>query len=37
MSSCDGPVANIPMSGYFATQAWAQKNPNTARAFQRRC
>lgn len=34
VSSCDGPVANFPMSGYFATSAWAQKNPNTARAFQ---
>jgi NitT/TauT family transport system substrate-binding protein len=34
MSSCDGPVANIPISGWFATQAWTQKNPNTARAFQ---
>jgi NitT/TauT family transport system substrate-binding protein len=22
------------MSGYFATQSWAQQNPNTARAFQ---
>jgi NitT/TauT family transport system substrate-binding protein len=34
VSSCDGPVAHMPMSGYFATQAWAQQNPNTARAFQ---
>ena len=33
-SSCDGPVAHMPMSGYFATQSWAQQNPNTARAFQ---
>ena len=34
VSSCTGPVANTPMSGYFATQSWAQQNPNTARAFQ---
>ncbi len=34
VSSCDGPVAGMPMSGYFATQSWAQQNPNTARAFQ---
>jgi NitT/TauT family transport system substrate-binding protein len=34
VSSCDGPVANFPLSGYFSTAAWAQKNPNTARAFQ---
>jgi len=35
VSSCDGPVANFPISGWFATQAWTQQNPNTARAFQR--
>jgi NitT/TauT family transport system substrate-binding protein len=34
VSSCAGPVANNPMSGYFATQSWTQQNPNTARAFQ---
>jgi NitT/TauT family transport system substrate-binding protein len=34
VSSCDGPVANFPISGWFATQAWTQQNPNTARAFQ---
>ena len=34
VSSCDGPVANMPMSGYLATSAWTQKNPNTAKAFQ---
>lgn len=32
---CAGPTANLPLSGYFATQSWAQKNPATARAFQR--
>jgi len=35
VSSCDGPVANMPMSGYLATSAWTQKNPNTAHAFQK--
>jgi NitT/TauT family transport system substrate-binding protein len=35
VSSCDGPVANMPMSGYLSTADWAQKNPNTARAFQK--
>src|SRR6201996_6085543 len=34
VSSCDGPVADLPMSGYLATSDWAQKNPNTATAFQ---
>ena len=34
VSSCDGPAANMPMSGYLATSTWAQQNPNTARAFQ---
>ena len=34
VSSCDGPAADMPMSGYFATQSWAQQNPHTARAFQ---
>ena len=34
ISTCTGPTSNFPMSGYFSTQAWAQKYPNTARAFQ---
>jgi len=34
MSTCTGPTANFPMSGYFSTQKWAQAYPNTARAFQ---
>ena len=34
VSSCDGPTADLPMSGYLSTSDWAQKNPNTARAFQ---
>jgi NitT/TauT family transport system substrate-binding protein len=35
VSSCDGPTADMPMSGYLATSNWAQQNPNTARAFQK--
>jgi NitT/TauT family transport system substrate-binding protein len=34
VSSCTGPAASEPMSGYLATQSWAQQNPKTARAFQ---
>jgi NitT/TauT family transport system substrate-binding protein len=34
MSTCTGPTANFPASGYFALQSWTQKHPNTARAFQ---
>jgi NitT/TauT family transport system substrate-binding protein len=34
MSTCTGPTANFPMSGYFSTAKWAQAYPNTARAFQ---
>src|SRR6266566_1828524 len=32
---CTGAQSGMPLSGYFATQAWAQQHPNTARAFQR--
>jgi NitT/TauT family transport system substrate-binding protein len=35
MSTCTGPTANFPISGYFATSAFLQKYPNTARAFAR--
>lgn len=34
LSECTGPTADFPMSGYFATAAWAQKYPNTAKTFQ---
>ena len=30
-----GDTANFPVDGYVATQAWAQKYPNTAAAFVR--
>ncbi len=32
---CQGPTANLPLSGYFATAAWARAHPHTARAFAR--
>jgi NitT/TauT family transport system substrate-binding protein len=35
MSTCTGPTANFAISGYFATSAFVQKYPNTARAFAR--
>jgi NitT/TauT family transport system substrate-binding protein len=35
MSTCTGPTATFPISGYFATSTFLQKYPNTARAFQR--
>jgi NitT/TauT family transport system substrate-binding protein len=34
-SQCVAPVANYPLSGYFATASWVQRYPNTLRAFQR--
>ncbi|MGH3169085.1 MAG: ABC transporter substrate-binding protein [Trebonia sp.] len=35
LSQCTGPTADFPMSGYFSTASWAQKDPNTAKAFQK--
>jgi NitT/TauT family transport system substrate-binding protein len=35
MSQCQGPTASLPLAGYFTTQSWLQRYPNTARAFQR--
>lgn len=35
VSQCAGPTAGFPLSGYFATASWAQRNPNTAKAFQK--
>lgn len=32
-STCTGPTADFPLSGYITTQGWAQKNPAAARAF----
>jgi NitT/TauT family transport system substrate-binding protein len=33
MSTCTGPTDDFPISGYFSTAEFAQKYPNTARAF----
>jgi NitT/TauT family transport system substrate-binding protein len=35
LQQCQGVTANIPLGGYYATQAWVKKYPKTARAFQR--
>ena len=34
LAQCSGPTAGLPLSGYYATQAWVQKYPKTALAFQ---
>jgi NitT/TauT family transport system substrate-binding protein len=34
MSECSGSLVHFPLSGYFATAAWAAKYPHTAHAFQ---
>jgi NitT/TauT family transport system substrate-binding protein len=33
LSTCTGPTANFPISGFFALSSFVQKYPNTARAF----
>jgi NitT/TauT family transport system substrate-binding protein len=33
-STCTGPAADFPMSGYITTQTWAQQHPAAAKAFQ---
>jgi len=33
-STCAGPVADFPLSGYITTQTWAQQHPAAAKAFQ---
>ena len=33
-STCTGPTANFPMSGYITTQTWAAAHPAAAKAFQ---
>jgi NitT/TauT family transport system substrate-binding protein len=35
LSQCSGSLASFPLSGYFATESWAQRFPHTAAAFQR--
>src|SRR5579875_799218 len=34
-STCTGPAASFPLSGYMATQSWVKQNTSTARAFQK--
>jgi len=33
-STCTGPTADFPMSGYITTQSWAQQHAAAAKAFQ---
>lgn len=33
-STCTGPTADFPMSGYITTQSWSQQHPAAAKAFQ---
>jgi NitT/TauT family transport system substrate-binding protein len=33
-STCTGPAADFPMSGYITTRTWAQQHAAAARAFQ---
>jgi NitT/TauT family transport system substrate-binding protein len=33
-STCTGPTADFPMSGYITTQTWASAHPAAAKAFQ---
>jgi len=33
-STCTGPTANFPLSGYITTQTWAAAHPAAAKAFQ---
>src|SRR5579862_5408117 len=33
-STCTGPTADFPMSGYITTQTWAAAHPAAAKAFQ---
>jgi NitT/TauT family transport system substrate-binding protein len=35
LAQCQGSTTDMPLSGYFATQAWAGRHPGTALAFQR--
>ncbi|HWG01722.1 MAG TPA: ABC transporter substrate-binding protein [Trebonia sp.] len=33
-STCSGPMANFPLSGYVTTRTWTQQHATAARAFQ---
>jgi NitT/TauT family transport system substrate-binding protein len=34
VDQCSGPDSNLPLSGYIATSAWAQQNPDAVHRFQ---
>jgi NitT/TauT family transport system substrate-binding protein len=34
LDQCEGPTANFPLSGYFATMTWARQHPAAVHAFQ---
>lgn len=34
VDQCSGPDSNLPLSGYFATSAWAQQHPDAVHRFQ---
>ncbi len=34
VDQCSGPDSNLPLSGYIATSAWAQRNPVAVQRFQ---
>jgi NitT/TauT family transport system substrate-binding protein len=35
LAQCQGSTTDMPLSGYFATQAWVRRHPGAALAFQR--
>ena len=35
LDQCQGPTDNFPLSGYFATAAWARQHPAVVLAFQK--
>jgi NitT/TauT family transport system substrate-binding protein len=35
LAQCQDSTTDMPLTGYFSTQAWAAKHPGTALAFQR--
>ena len=34
LDQCSGPTSSIPLSGYFASSAWAKQNPEAVTRFQ---
>lgn len=35
LDQCSGPTSAMPLSGYFASSGWAQRNPEAVSRFQR--